>query len=284
LSSCDTASYEQSKSDGQRVLHAFREAVVSVEVEGVETVGSILGTYYVDTLISKGNTLELKRGFKVGESKGFHKHSIPQELQFRLPVQIKSTLRGELEVNGLETYDSLVIDQLFVPKHLKKLLKEKIYKERLAQEIPGRVQFLQYARTIKNLNKDVHESMEKYDWKIKGWKIDSMKQGRSRRIEGRMCSEFTVSLRRPASDAYLMVRQARATLNNDSLWRGWDLKEGFEEVEHIFHLSLDGAWPCRERESINTFALMQNPIDGRIDTVRTVTISETLYEVPSEDK
>lgn len=282
LSSCDTSSYEQEKVDGEVVLHAFREAVVSTEVDGVETVGSILSTWYVDTLTSSGNKLELNRGFKVGESKGFHKHSIPQELQFRLPVQVKSVLGGSAEAYGLEGYEEKVVDKLLVPDHLKELLKDSVYKLRYVKEVPARVQFLQQAREVTELNKDVREPIEKYGWKVDGWELDSLFQGRSRRIEGRMCSEFTVSLTRPAPDAYLLVRQVRATLKQDSLWKGWDLKESFEKVEHIFHLSLDGAWPCRERETINTFAIMQNTQDGRIDTVKAMTISETLYEVPSE--
>ncbi len=101
---------------GSTVRRAHRISHYSTNDGSVELVGTITETFTELTTKNDGEKTCIDRLYKGDNSRHYHKHSLPQELAFRVPIQYCVVNAEVTTVNGFENYFTQTVDKLPVPK------------------------------------------------------------------------------------------------------------------------------------------------------------------------
>ncbi|MGL1901290.1 MAG: hypothetical protein OCC49_04070 [Fibrobacterales bacterium] len=91
---------------------------------GAELVGTIAETFTLHSPEMRDDTLCVTRSFKGENSRHYHKHSLPQELSYRVPITYCSVGGRIISLNGFETFNESVVDQLPVPDKFRNELRK----------------------------------------------------------------------------------------------------------------------------------------------------------------
>ena len=104
----------------------------TIDLKGEEQMGTITAAYVDMNFSSSGDTLVVKREYKMDKSRGYLKNYMPSELAWRVKnVDIKAVDRNVLSVEGLdEGYDSL-LKRLPMPERWRNQLLNPSYKPHL---------------------------------------------------------------------------------------------------------------------------------------------------------
>ncbi len=107
---------------GNTVRRAHRVSHYSTSDGSVELVGTITETFIELTTKNDGAKTCVNRVFKGDNSRHYHKHSLPQELAFRVPIQYCIENAHVISINGFENYFTQTVDKLPVPKRFREQL------------------------------------------------------------------------------------------------------------------------------------------------------------------
>ena len=104
----------------------------TIDMNGEEQMGTITAAYADLNYSSVGDTLVVKREYKIDKSRGYLKNYMPSELAWRVKnVDVKAVDRKVISVEGLEDgYDSL-LQRIPMPERWRKQLLNPSYKPHL---------------------------------------------------------------------------------------------------------------------------------------------------------
>ncbi|MGL1933548.1 MAG: hypothetical protein OCD01_00935 [Fibrobacterales bacterium] len=125
----------QKPSELKRLQH--RQSHYSTSDGGAELVGTITETYTLHSPELRGDTVCISRTFKGENSRYYHKHSLPQELSHRVPITYCAVGTTVVSIDGFETFNTNVVNQLPIPDRFRNELRKKNFTEDFNTTLKG---------------------------------------------------------------------------------------------------------------------------------------------------
>ncbi|MGM9983887.1 MAG: hypothetical protein ACI38O_04290 [Fibrobacter intestinalis] len=254
----------------------------TMDLGGIERVGTIVADYVRLDYSQVGDTLVIRRQFEVDKSRGYLKNSHPAELQWRLPEVItKGLAERTVEVKGFaEEYDSLLYripmpqrwrDQLLNPDYVKHLERQERHRYEMDHLLVGKVP---EKGNITSLLK------ERGRLQFALIQIDSVVTDGFHNLDRRKCLGYTVYLKEKENFPYYIWEQHVNSKIGTERFQAYH-KGLSAEYETAYWVTLDPETgiPCQEREVKQGIHTMVNPKTGDTATFKSNTTLERLYTV-----
>ncbi|MDR1759564.1 MAG: hypothetical protein LBR60_03450 [Fibrobacter sp.] len=264
------------------VLDLYAESYYStIDLEGVERVGTIAASYVELEYASKGDTLQMTRRFEIDKSRGYLKNSLPLELSWRIPeVTVKALGQRVLTAEGFENYDSTVA-QIPMPERWRNQLTGENYdryliraeKHRwemdhlLSDTVPEKGNVTELVRSRGRLNFALIQ-------------IDSVVTDGFHNLDSRRCLGYTVYLTENESFPYFIWEQhVNSKIGTEQFVPYSTGHKG--EYQTAYWVAFDPATgiPCQEREVKKGVHTMVNPSTGDTAVFESLITLERLYTV-----
>lgn len=252
----------------------------TIDLEGVERMGTITATYSNVEFSNRGDTLYSVRRYEIDKSRGYLKNYMPSELSFRAAkVSLSALDREVLSIEGLESgYDSLVHalpmpevwrKQLLNPDYPKHLLRAEKHRWEMTHlllgEIPSKENITELLKSKNRLNFALI-------------RIDSVVTEGFRKLDGRNCLSYTVYLEEAESFPYYIWEQH---VNSDIVPKEFKkYNKGLKAVYRTAYqvaLEPEGGILCQEREVKRGVHTMVNPETADTATFTSNITYERLY-------
>ncbi len=264
------------------VLDLYAESYFStIDLEGVEQVGTITATYLELEYASKADTLQMTRRFEIDKSRGYLKNSYPPELSWRIPeVTVKALDQRVLVTEGFENYDSTVA-QIPMPERWRNQLTGEDYDRYLIRAEKHRWEMdhlLSGAVPEKGNITELMRSRGRLNFAL--IKIDSVVTNGFHNLDSRRCLGYTVYLTENESFPYFIWEQhVNSKIGAE---RFIPYRSGHKgEYQTAYWVALDPATgiPCQEREVKKGVHTMVNTSTGDTATFESRITLERLYTV-----
>jgi hypothetical protein len=261
----------------------------TIDLKGEEQMGTITAAYVDMNFSSSGDTLVVKREYKMDKSRGYLKNYMPSELAWRVKnVDIKAVDRNVISVEGLdEGYDSLLHrlpmperwrNQLLNPSykpHLKRLEKHRWEMDHLLTgTVPVKANITQMLKDQGRLNFALI-------------KIDSVVTKGFENRDHRRCLDYVVYLHETESFPYYIWEQHVNSNIVPEKFKKYN--KGLKaEYQTQFEVMIDPTTgvPCQEREVKVGTHTMVNPDTKDTATFKSQITLERLYTIkkPAENE
>lgn len=252
----------------------------TIDLEGIERMGTITGTYMNVEFSSSGDTSKVKRIYEIDKSRGYLKNYLPSELAWRIgSVEVKGIDREVVEIKGLDKYDSLV-DALPMPKRWSSQLKNPDYAKHLVRAEKHRFEmthlltggpYPEYANITEQL-----KAQNRLNFALIG--IDSVVAEGFQRLNKRRCFTYTVYFTETESFPYYIweqhVNSGIVPVEYQKYNKG--LKAEYHTAYQVA-LEPNGGVLCQEREVKQGVHTMVNPATGDTATFQSNITLERLY-------
>ena len=254
----------------------------TIDLKGEEQMGTITAAYVDMNFSSAGDTLVVKREYKMDKSRGYLKNYMPSELAWRVKnVNIKAIDRNVLSVEGLEDgYDSLLQrlpmperwrNQLLNPSykpHLKRLEKHRWEMDHLLTgTVPVKANITQMLKDQGRLNFALI-------------KIDSVVTRGFENRDHRKCLDYVVYLHETESFPYYIWEQH---VNSNIVPDKFKAYTAGHKAEYDtqFEVMIDPETgiPCQEREVKVGTHTMVHPVTKDTVTFTSHVTNERLYNL-----
>ena len=259
----------------------------TIDLKGEEQMGTITAAYVDMNFSSSGDTLVVKREYKMDKSRGYLKNYMPSELAWRVKnVDIKAIDRNVLSVEGLdEGYDSLLHrlpmperwrNQLLNPSykpHLKRLEKHRWEMDHLLTgTVPVKANITQMLKDQGRLNFALI-------------KIDSVVTKGFEHRDHRKCLDYVVYLHETESFPYYIWEQHVNSNIVPEKFKKYN--KGLKaEYQTQFEVMIDPTTgvPCQEREVKVGTHTMVNPDTKDTATFKSQITLERLYTIKKPEE
>ena len=253
----------------------------TIDLNGIERVGTIVADYVHLDYSQKGDTLIIQRNFEIYKLLGYLKNSHPAELQWRLPqVVTKGIAERTVAVEGFDEYDSLLYripmptrwrDQLLNPDYRKHLERQEKHRYEMDHLLVGKIP---EKGNITQLLK------ERGRLKFALIQVDSVVTDGFHNLDKRQCFGYTVYFKEKESFPYYIWEQHVNSKIGTEKFQAYHtgLKAEYETAYWVT-LDPETGVPCQEREVKAGIHTMVNPKTGDTATFKSNTTLERLYTV-----
>ncbi len=258
----------------------------TIDLEGIERMGTITATYMNVEFSSSGDTIKQKRTYEIDKSRGYLKNYMPSELAWRIgSVEVAGIDREVKEIKGLDKYDSLVkalpmpkrwSDQLLNPEYSKHLVRAEKHRFEMTHLLVGGP-FPEYDNITETLR-----AQNRLNFALIG--IDSVVTQGFQKLGGRRCFTYTVYFTETESFPYYIWEQHVNSKIVPEEFQKYN--KGLKaEYNTAYQVALEphGGVLCQEREVKQGVHTMVNPSTGDTTTFKSNITLERLYNTP-EDK
>lgn len=253
----------------------------TVDLDGIEQVGTITAAYALLEYSSSADTLQMKRRFEIDKSRGYLKNYMPTELLWRIPeIELKALDQRVVSLVGFENYDSTIARipmperwkrQLTGPDHIKHLIRNEKHRwemnHMLIGEIPEKANITELLRSKNRLNFALI-------------KIDSVVTNGFHHLDSRRCLGYTIYLNEGESFPYFIWEQHVNSKIGTEQFISYSTGHK-AEYQTAYWIALDPLTgiPCQEREVKKGIHTMVNPSTGDTATFESLITLERLYTV-----
>ena len=263
-------------------VEVYTEGVyATIDLKGVEQVGTMAAAYLNLSYASAGDTLHLNRKFEIDKSRGYLKNSFPSELQWRLPeVSVTAVGQRVLSADGFQHFDSLLYripmperwrKQLLNPEYVKHLERQEKHRWEMSHMLTGSVP------TKANIT-ELLKSRGRLNFAL--IKIDSVVTDGYHNIDSRKCLGYTIYLNEAESFPYYIWEQyVNSKIGTEKFQAYYQGLKGDYRTEFWVTLDPTTGIPCQEREVKLGTNTMVNPVTGDSATFTSNVTLERLYTV-----
>lgn len=259
----------------------------TIDLEGVERMGTITATYMNVEFSSSGDTIKWKRNYEIDKSRGYLKNYMPSELAWRIgSVEVDGIDREVKEIRGLDKYDSLVkalpmpkrwSDQLLNPEYAKHLQRAEKHRFEMTHLLVGGP-FPEYDNITERLRAENRLNFALIQ-------IDSVVTQGFQKLGGERCFTYTVYFTEKESFPYYIweqhVNSNIVPVEFQKYNKG--LKAEYQTAYQVA-LQAKGGVLCQEREVKQGVHTMVNPATGDTATFKSNITLERLYNAEQVEK
>lgn len=287
LFSCDAAKVEvQYKLEAPLTMDLFHNGTYSTEEGKVgEAVGTITATYSHIVYRQEGDIRSEERRMVMDKSKGYHKHSLPQELSYRVPL-VTITAKGFQvhSVRGNEMFVPKVVESLPLKEKFKRQLRDARYQLEFDRMEKRRWELSHLVRgQVSAIGNITNELKSLGSIPLPGLPIDSVVAKGYKKLNGKECFEYQVHYKETEPFPYYVWEQHAYSTEAGKPYQTW--KADSTHYTTVFTAALDpeNGIPCQERLTKEGTNWIHNPETKEVASFKSFITTENLYTVPGEE-
>lgn len=281
LTSCsqEPVTVRQDVGSGARLELYHNASYSTKEGEVGEAIGTMTATYTQVEFKQEGENTILTRTYMVDRSKGYHKHSMPKSLSYRIPQVILTAEGNKVKsVRGNEAFIPKVVDHLPIKEFFKRQLRDARYQlefdryDKRRYEI-GHLLIGSYQPNI-NITAQLKQQGR---LPIPAFEVDSVLTRDLRKVDGRVCFEYTVFYNEREPFPYFMWEQYAYSTESGAPYKEYKADSARYQVEYSVALEPETSLPCQEREVIRGKHYMSHKETKETATFDSYITLENLY-------
>lgn len=284
LLSCEAGSVEINyKLEAPVTMDLFHSGTYSTKEGAVgEQVGTITATYSQVVYRQEGDTRTEERQLVMDKSKGYHKHSMPQELAYRIPLVVLTAQGFAVQsVRGNELFVPKVVGSLPIKEKFKRQLRDARYQLEFDRMEKRRWELGHLVRGEVPLVGDLTPHLKAQgSLPLPGVSIDSVIAKGYQKLGGKKCYEYHVYYQETEPFPYFVWEQYAYSTESGKTYQDWVADS--THYQTAFHAAIDPetGLPCQERFARQGENWIHHPETKEIASFLSFVTVENLYTTP----
>jgi len=288
LASCQNGTVDISYQYSNQVdRDMFHQGIYSIGEGKEEMVGTSIETYGKVTWRTSGQQTIFERRYVLDKSRGYHKHSMPLELSYRIP-EVDLVAEGVTKVSaihGNEQFVPKVVENLPVKEKFKRQLRDTRYQLEFDRYDKRRwdIGHLLSGKIPKNTNiTELLKSQGKLP--MPAFPVDSVVTKSMNSLANLSCLEYTVYYSERDPFPYYLWEQFAYSTDQGKNYKNYKADSTRFAVAYTVFINPETGVLCQEREVKRGVNYISNPESKEQFSFISNVTDETLYTKPEDAK